>query len=170
MVYLKDTNGSGCPFCRGEIKGTESVVVDPFDENKKENEENAENDYNLNNKSDNNIDEIINLYEESSDITEEETDNDAKECKKTLRSASDDIKKNSEDEELLLRRFNGIMKKNTDDQLDGKRSSLMDRKDKKSRSMKEGKDVSACRSSLRIGASNTVRFVILTSIFAFGNN
>ena len=23
--------GGGCPFCRAEIKGTEQIVVDPFD-------------------------------------------------------------------------------------------------------------------------------------------
>lgn len=27
----KDSDGQGCPFCRTEIKGTEQVVVDPFD-------------------------------------------------------------------------------------------------------------------------------------------
>lgn len=27
----QDTEGQGCPFCRAEIKGTEQVVVDPFD-------------------------------------------------------------------------------------------------------------------------------------------
>ena len=28
---LKDSDGGGgCPFCRAEIKGTESIVVDPF--------------------------------------------------------------------------------------------------------------------------------------------
>ncbi|CAG2181831.1 unnamed protein product, partial [Oppiella nova] len=26
-----DSEGQGCPFCRAEIKGTEQVVVDPFD-------------------------------------------------------------------------------------------------------------------------------------------
>ena len=29
--FLKDSEGQGCPFCRCEIKGTEPVVVDPFD-------------------------------------------------------------------------------------------------------------------------------------------
>lgn len=27
----QDSDGQGCPFCRAEIKGTEQVVVDPFD-------------------------------------------------------------------------------------------------------------------------------------------
>ena len=27
----QDSDGQGCPFCRTEIKGTEQVVVDPFD-------------------------------------------------------------------------------------------------------------------------------------------
>ena len=31
MSVLKDSDGQGCPFCRTEIKGTEQVVVDPFD-------------------------------------------------------------------------------------------------------------------------------------------
>lgn len=26
-----DSEGQGCPFCRTEIKGTEQIVVDPFD-------------------------------------------------------------------------------------------------------------------------------------------
>ncbi|KAG8271235.1 hypothetical protein J6590_068125 [Homalodisca vitripennis] len=26
-----DSEGQGCPFCRAEIKGTEQIVVDPFD-------------------------------------------------------------------------------------------------------------------------------------------
>ena len=28
---MQDSDGQGCPFCRAEIKGTEQVVVDPFD-------------------------------------------------------------------------------------------------------------------------------------------
>lgn len=28
---FEDSNGVGCPFCRSEIKGTEPVVVDPFE-------------------------------------------------------------------------------------------------------------------------------------------
>jgi hypothetical protein len=28
---LQDSDGQGCPFCRAEIKGTEQVIVDPFD-------------------------------------------------------------------------------------------------------------------------------------------
>lgn len=27
----QDSEGQGCPFCRAEIKGTEQIVVDPFD-------------------------------------------------------------------------------------------------------------------------------------------
>ena len=32
-LFLQDSegNGGGCPFCRAEIKGTEQIVVDPFD-------------------------------------------------------------------------------------------------------------------------------------------
>ena len=30
-VCCQDSDGQGCPFCRTEIKGTEQVVVDPFD-------------------------------------------------------------------------------------------------------------------------------------------
>ena len=30
-VCRQDSDGQGCPFCRTEIKGTEQVVVDPFD-------------------------------------------------------------------------------------------------------------------------------------------
>lgn len=25
-----DSEGNGCPFCRAEIKGTEQIIVDPF--------------------------------------------------------------------------------------------------------------------------------------------
>lgn len=28
---VQDSEGQGCPFCRAEIKGTEQIVVDPFD-------------------------------------------------------------------------------------------------------------------------------------------
>lgn len=31
---LKESEGQGCPFCRAEIKGTELVVVDPFEPSK----------------------------------------------------------------------------------------------------------------------------------------
>ncbi|XP_053408329.1 E3 ubiquitin-protein ligase CBL-B-like isoform X4 [Mercenaria mercenaria] len=31
LTQWQDSEGQGCPFCRCEIKGTESVVVDPFD-------------------------------------------------------------------------------------------------------------------------------------------
>ena len=30
----KESEGQGCPFCRAEIKGTELVVVDPFEPGK----------------------------------------------------------------------------------------------------------------------------------------
>lgn len=30
--WQESGDGQGCPFCRAEIKGTETVVVDPFDE------------------------------------------------------------------------------------------------------------------------------------------
>uniref|UniRef100_A0A8D8SJB8 E3 ubiquitin-protein ligase CBL n=1 Tax=Cacopsylla melanoneura TaxID=428564 RepID=A0A8D8SJB8_9HEMI len=29
--WQQDSDGQGCPFCRAEIKGTEQIVVDPFD-------------------------------------------------------------------------------------------------------------------------------------------
>ncbi|KAK7499822.1 hypothetical protein BaRGS_00008913 [Batillaria attramentaria] len=32
LTQWQDSEGQGCPFCRCEIKGTEQVVVDPFDE------------------------------------------------------------------------------------------------------------------------------------------
>lgn len=32
ILKLQDSDGQGCPFCRCEIKGTEQVVVDPFNE------------------------------------------------------------------------------------------------------------------------------------------
>lgn len=28
---LQESDGQGCPFCRCEIKGTEPIIVDPFD-------------------------------------------------------------------------------------------------------------------------------------------
>ncbi|KAL5020396.1 hypothetical protein ScPMuIL_003288 [Solemya velum] len=31
LTQWQDSDGQGCPFCRCEIKGTEQVVVDPFD-------------------------------------------------------------------------------------------------------------------------------------------
>ncbi|KAH9368986.1 hypothetical protein HPB48_016022 [Haemaphysalis longicornis] len=31
LTSWQDSEGQGCPFCRAEIKGTEQVVVDPFD-------------------------------------------------------------------------------------------------------------------------------------------
>ncbi|ESN90704.1 hypothetical protein HELRODRAFT_166408 [Helobdella robusta] len=42
LVHWQDSSGVGCPFCRGEIKGTESVIVDPFElsRNKKRNNNN----------------------------------------------------------------------------------------------------------------------------------
>jgi hypothetical protein len=30
-ICSQDSEGQGCPFCRAEIKGTEQIVVDPFD-------------------------------------------------------------------------------------------------------------------------------------------
>lgn len=30
-IAQESGDGQGCPFCRAEIKGTESIVVDPFD-------------------------------------------------------------------------------------------------------------------------------------------
>lgn len=30
----QDSEGQGCPFCRAEIKGTEQIIVDPFDPHK----------------------------------------------------------------------------------------------------------------------------------------
>lgn len=29
--FPQDSDGQGCPFCRCEIKGTEPIIVDPFD-------------------------------------------------------------------------------------------------------------------------------------------
>lgn len=37
MFYFQDSEGQGCPFCRAEIKGTEQIVVDPFDPKKSHN-------------------------------------------------------------------------------------------------------------------------------------
>ncbi len=34
MAILQESEGQGCPFCRAEIKGTELVVVDPFEPSK----------------------------------------------------------------------------------------------------------------------------------------
>ncbi|KAF4519507.1 hypothetical protein B566_EDAN010692 [Ephemera danica] len=31
LTSWQDSEGQGCPFCRAEIKGTEQIVVDPFD-------------------------------------------------------------------------------------------------------------------------------------------
>lgn len=32
MCFLsQESDGQGCPFCRCEIKGTEPIIVDPFD-------------------------------------------------------------------------------------------------------------------------------------------
>lgn len=35
-IHTQDSEGGGggCPFCRAEIKGTEQIVVDPFDPKK----------------------------------------------------------------------------------------------------------------------------------------
>ena len=32
LHFKQDSEGQGCPFCRCEIKGTEQIVVDPFDD------------------------------------------------------------------------------------------------------------------------------------------
>ena len=34
MLQDSEGGGGGCPFCRAEIKGTEQIVVDPFDPRK----------------------------------------------------------------------------------------------------------------------------------------
>jgi len=31
LTSWQESEGLGCPFCRSEIRGTESIVVDPFD-------------------------------------------------------------------------------------------------------------------------------------------
>lgn len=31
VFLFQESEGQGCPFCRCEIKGTEPIVVDPFD-------------------------------------------------------------------------------------------------------------------------------------------
>lgn len=31
IFIFQESDGQGCPYCRAEIKGTEHVVVDPFD-------------------------------------------------------------------------------------------------------------------------------------------
>lgn len=31
VLFYQETNGQGCPYCRAEIKGTEQIIVDPFD-------------------------------------------------------------------------------------------------------------------------------------------
>ncbi|KAF5281406.1 hypothetical protein FQA39_LY17802 [Lamprigera yunnana] len=36
-AWQHDSEGQGCPFCRAEIKGTEQIVVDPFDPKKSHN-------------------------------------------------------------------------------------------------------------------------------------
>lgn len=30
-MSVQESDGQGCPFCRCEIKGTEPIIVDPFD-------------------------------------------------------------------------------------------------------------------------------------------
>ncbi|KRT83973.1 zinc finger protein, partial [Oryctes borbonicus] len=37
QAWQIDSEGQGCPFCRAEIKGTEQIVVDPFDPKKSHN-------------------------------------------------------------------------------------------------------------------------------------
>ncbi|KAK4301185.1 hypothetical protein Pmani_026654 [Petrolisthes manimaculis] len=34
LTLWQESEGQGCPFCRAEIKGTETIVVDPFDPHK----------------------------------------------------------------------------------------------------------------------------------------
>lgn len=34
FLLIQDSEGQGCPFCRAEIKGTEQIIVDPFDPQK----------------------------------------------------------------------------------------------------------------------------------------
>nr|XP_053643453.1 uncharacterized protein LOC128696301 isoform X1 [Cherax quadricarinatus] len=34
LTLWQDSEGQGCPFCRAEIKGTETIIVDPFDPHK----------------------------------------------------------------------------------------------------------------------------------------
>uniref|UniRef100_A0A6A7G3D7 E3 ubiquitin-protein ligase CBL n=2 Tax=Hirondellea gigas TaxID=1518452 RepID=A0A6A7G3D7_9CRUS len=34
LTLWQDSDGQGCPFCRAEIKGTEQIIVDPFDPHK----------------------------------------------------------------------------------------------------------------------------------------
>ncbi|XP_069998856.1 E3 ubiquitin-protein ligase CBL-B-B isoform X2 [Penaeus vannamei] len=34
LMLWQDSEGQGCPFCRAEIKGTETIIVDPFDPHK----------------------------------------------------------------------------------------------------------------------------------------
>jgi hypothetical protein len=34
MFQDSEGGGGGCPFCRAEIKGTEQIIVDPFDPKK----------------------------------------------------------------------------------------------------------------------------------------
>ena len=31
VLWYQESDGQGCPFCRCEIKGTEPIIVDPFD-------------------------------------------------------------------------------------------------------------------------------------------
>ncbi|MCL4143342.1 UNVERIFIED_CONTAM: hypothetical protein GTU68_062173, partial [Idotea baltica] len=34
LTLWQDSEGQGCPFCRAEIKGTEQIIVDPFEPHK----------------------------------------------------------------------------------------------------------------------------------------
>ena len=47
-ILLQDSEGQGCPFCRAEIKGTEQIVVDPFDPKKSHNKPKGGNTSSLN--------------------------------------------------------------------------------------------------------------------------
>ncbi|XP_015793558.1 E3 ubiquitin-protein ligase CBL isoform X2 [Tetranychus urticae] len=47
LTSWQDSEGQGCPFCRAEIKGTELIVVDPFDPNPRSATKEANRDQNL---------------------------------------------------------------------------------------------------------------------------
>lgn len=36
-AWQDNGDGQGCPFCRAEIKGTETIIVDPFEKNNQRN-------------------------------------------------------------------------------------------------------------------------------------
>ena len=47
VSFYQDSEGQGCPFCRAEIKGTELIVVDPFDPNPRSASKESTRDQNL---------------------------------------------------------------------------------------------------------------------------